>query len=106
MYSLIQKDIQLFWPRFFLYAQMHKNEEMPVIYQQAAMLYGNLEQNVDISHMPFSKGIADTYASFQQVSQTYLRQGMSVEQVAAAMRPDFGDTFYWFYFFCRDVKSY
>lgn len=106
MYALIQKDIQLFWPRFFLYAQLHKDEDMPIIYQEAAMLYGNLEHNVDISHMPFSQGVADKYASFQQVSQTYLQQGMSANQVAEVMRPDFGNTFYWFYFFCRDVKSY
>lgn len=105
-YALIQKDIQLFWPRFFLYAQMHSGEEMPIHYQEAAYLYGNLEHQVNISNMPFQKGLADRYASFQQVSQSYLQQGMSVEQVRDAMKAEFGDTFWWFYFFCRDVKSY
>lgn len=105
-YALIQKDIQLFWPRFFLYAQMHKGEEMPIHYQEAAFLYGNLEHQVDISSMPFTHGLPERYASFQQVSQSYLSQGMSVEQVRDAMRGDFGNTFWWFYFFCRDVKSY
>lgn len=105
-YALIQKDIQLFWPRFFLYAQLHKDEKMPIHYQEAAFLYGNLEHQVNISHMPFDKEIPERYASFQQISESYLKQGMNTEQVGKAMQPDFGNTFWWFYFFCRDVKSY
>ena len=51
-YALIQKDIQLFWPRFFLYAELHKGDEMPTHYQEAAYLYGNLEpQNVMYFHI-------------------------------------------------------
>lgn len=105
-YALIQKDIQLFWPRFFLYAQLHQGEKMPNYYQEAAYLYGNLEHQVDITRMPFNKDIPERYASFQQISQSYLQQGMPTEQVGLAMQPDFGNTFWWFYFFCRDVKSY
>lgn len=105
-YALIQKDIQLFWPRFFLYAQLHPGEEMPVHYQEAAFLYGNLEHQVDISHMPFTKDVPERYASFQQISQSYLSQGLTAEEVSKVMMPDFGNTFWWFYFFCRDVKSY
>lgn len=105
-YALLQKDIQLFWPRFFLYAQKHKGQEMPIHYQEAAYLYGNLEHQVDISHMPFNKDVIERYASFQQVSQQYLQQGMQAQQVGELMKSQFGNTFYWFYFFCRDVKSY
>ena len=105
-YSLIQKDIQLFWPRFFLYAQLHLKEPMPRHYQEAAYLYGNLEHNVNISNMPFDKDLAEVYASFQQVSQTYLSQGLDVQQVGELMKDQFGSTFFWFYFFCRNVKSY
>lgn len=105
-YALIQKDINLFWPRFFLYAQLHQKEEMPRHYQEAAYLYGNLEHQVDITRMPFSKDIPQRYAAFQQTSQQYLRQGMSVQQVGEIMKAEFGSTFWWFYFFCRDVKSY
>lgn len=106
-YSLIQKDIQLFWPRFFLYATLHGNEQMPIHYQEAAYLYGHLEKQVDISKMPFDKErIVNRYNQFGQVSQAYLRQGMSNAQVGEAMKASFGDTFWWFYYFCNDVKSY
>ena len=106
-YSLIQKDIQLFWPRFFLYATLHGNEQMPIHYQEAAYLYGHLEKQVDISKMPFDKDrIVNRYNQFGQVSQAFLRQGMSNEQVGKAMKASFGDTFWWFYYFCNDIKSY
>ena len=106
-YALVQKDIQLFWPRFFLYAQMHKGEEMPVHYQEAAYLYGHLEpQNVDISNMPFDKKVKERYQGFQQLSQSLLQTGMKPKEVGEAMKSTYGDTFYWFYFFCRDVHSY
>ena len=112
-YALIQKDIQLFWPRFFLYAQMHQGEEMPLYYQQAAFLYGNLEpQNVDIRRMPFDKEkVINAYESFHNLSQKLIEQQKalngSVDQkkIAEEMKPMYGDTFYWFYFFCRDIQS-
>lgn len=107
LYSLIQKDIQLFWPRFFLYATLHEKEPMPIHYQEAAYLYGNLEKEVDVSKMPFDQElVVNRYNRFNQMTQAYLKQGLSNEQIAEATKSMFGDTFWWFYFFCRDVKSY
>lgn len=106
-YALVQKDIQLFWPRFFLYATLHPGEEMPMHYQEAAYLYGTLEpQNVDISKMPFDPKMVQRYQGFQQLSQQLLQSGMSAPQVGEAMKVSYGNTFWWFYFFCRDVHSY
>lgn len=106
-YALVQKDIQLFWPRFFLYAELHKGEEMPVHYQEAALLYGNLEpNNVNISNMPFADVVKQRYQGFQQLSQSLLQSGMKAPDVGEAMKSTYGDTFWWFYFFCRDVHSY
>lgn len=107
LYSLIQKDIQQFWPRFFLYATLHEKEQMPIHYQEAAYLYGNLEKEVDITKMPFDQQlVVNRYNQFNQMTQAYLKQGMSTDQIAEATKSMFGDTFWWFYFFCRDVKSY
>lgn len=107
IFSLISKDIQLFWPKFFLYANLHEQEEMPIHYQEAAFLYGNLEHQVDISRMPFNQElIVNRYNNFQQMSQSLLRQGMDSEQVGEAMKASYGDTFWWFYFFARNITSY
>ena len=106
-YALIQKDIQLFWPRFFLYAQLHIGEPMPTHYQEAAILYGNLEpESADISNMPFQDEVKKSYAGFHEMSQSLLRAGLDSDEVGEAMKSTYGNTFYWFYFFCRDVHSY
>ncbi|MCH5175013.1 MAG: hypothetical protein J1F40_03945 [Prevotellaceae bacterium] len=107
IYAMVQKDINLFWPRFFLYASLHSGEDMPIHYQEAAYLYGQLEpNNVSTKGMPFDQQVIDRYNSFQQVSQSLLKQGMDTAAVGEAMKGAFGDTFYWFYFFCRDIHSY
>lgn len=113
-YSLIQKDIQLFWPRFFLYAELHHGEEMPIHYQEAAYLYGRLEpDNVNIKGMPFNKELViDRYENFTMMSQQLMLQmkddkgDIDVKRIGEAMKSMYGDSFYWFYFFCRDIKSY
>ncbi len=106
-YALIQKDIQLFWPRFYLYAQLHQGEPMPTHYQEAAILYGNLEpESANIQGMPFSDEVKKSYQGFQKMSQSLLQSGMDSDQVAEATKSTYGNTFYWFYFFCRDVHSY
>lgn len=107
-YALISKNIQLFWPRFFQYANLHEGKEMPIHYQEAAYLYGNLEKtSFDISKMPFdNQKIKQRYTQFNQIAQYNLKKGMSEQQVAEIMKPAFGDTFWWFYFFCNNVSSY
>jgi hypothetical protein len=102
--AMNMKDIALFWPRFNKYAIMHKGKRMPIHYQEAAYLYGNLEHKVDISHMPFDKGVVQRYKDFVAFSQQC--QGMSEEQMKEAFYPMFGNTFYYFYFLIRNVKSF
>lgn len=106
-YALIQKDIQLFWQRFMLYAQLHSGEPMPDHYQEAALLYGSLEpESMDISSMPFRPEVRESYQGFQQMSHQLLASGMDAKAVGEAMKVSYGHTFYWFYFFCRDIHSY
>lgn len=106
-YAMVQKDIQLFWPRFLAYAQLHSDEEMPVHYQEAAYLYGQLEpQSMNTSRMPFDSKIIERYQGFQQLSQSLIQTGMDTPAVGEAMKSSYGDTFYWFYFFSRNVHSY
>jgi hypothetical protein len=102
------KDIPAFWRAFFQYAniceRLGSSTSMPRYFQEAAYLYGNLEHDVDISRMPFDKGIRDSYAAFMQMAQRY--GNMSEAQLKDVMYPRFGDTFYYNYFLMRNLKSY
>ena len=101
--ALIMKDIDLFWPRFMKFASMHPDLHMPLHYQEAAYLYGHLENKVDISHMPFDKNVRETYDRFMKFNQQC--GPMSEEQKAIAFYPQFGNTFYYFYFLVRNQKT-
>lgn len=102
--ALQLKDIPLFWPRFSKYANLHPGKHMPIHYQEAAYLYGNLEHSVDISHMPFDKEVVDSYKEFMALAQQCA--GMTEEQMKTVFYPRFGATFYYEYFLIRNQKSY
>ena len=107
MCALTLKDIPTFWNCFFTYANSHKTGRMPIHYQEAALLYGNLEKNVDISKMPFDKSVKLRFQDFMRYAQKNAVE--NVENDPEAKKRFFeryGDTFWYFYFFIRDVKSY
>ena len=101
--SLIMKDIDLFWPRFMKFATMNPEIHMPRHYQEAAYLYGHLENKVDISRMPFDQDVRDSYERFMKFNEQC--GPMTEEQKAVAFYPQFGGTFYYFYFLVRNQKT-
>lgn len=102
--TLWQKDIEMFWPRFFEYANSHQGERMPTHYQEAAYLYGSLENGVDISKMPFDDQVKRDYEAFMDLANNATSDSEDV------MRPifyeRFGHTFYYNYFFVHDLFLY
>lgn len=116
--SLIMKDIDLFWPRFHQYINMHQKEEgfhVPIHYQEAAYLYSMLEPNrpselwpgktnAEVAeHLPFDASIKESYRRFMEFNSQC--GSMTEEQKKVAFRPQFGDTFYYFYFLVRNQKT-
>lgn len=102
--ALQLKDIATFWRAFNQYALLKKDGFIPRYFQEAAFLYGNLEQKVDISRMPFDPSIPASYQAFMQAAQQYA--GKSEEQLKELLRVRFGDTFYYNYFLMRNMKTY
>ena len=106
--AMLMKDIDLFWPRFMGYATMHKDEKdfhMPRHYQEAAYLYGHLENKVDISQMPFDPSVKQTYERFMAFNSQPHIAPLSEEKKAEVFKPQFGHTFYYFYFLRRNQKT-
>lgn len=109
MCALTLKDIPTFWQNFFRYANSHKADRMPTHYQEAALLFGNLEPGkVDIAKMPFEKSVKAKFQAFME----YARKNAISENaerdpvIKQKFYERFGDTYFYFYFFIRDVKSY
>lgn len=102
--ALQSKQIPIFWKQFSQYARLHLGQRMPIHYQEAAYLYGHLENNVDISHMPFDDEVKQNYNDFMAAAQQL--EGMTEEQMKPLLYPRFGGTFYYEYFLIRGLKSY
>jgi len=106
-YAMQTQDIQRFWNQFFAYANIHSKEDMPHICQEAAYLYGTLEpQSVDISKMPFDQEVIDTYKRFMNTVQTSGSRYPDEKALGAGMQREFGKTFFWFYYFYRNLETY
>jgi len=99
--NLIQKNINAFWPRFFLYLRSHKR--IPVHYQEAAILYSYLEHKVDISNIKIDPEIVSRFKGLVQESER--SSGKPEEYCSAMLKPSYGDTFWYYYFFVKGLKT-
>ena len=99
--NLILKDINAFWPRFFLYVRSHKR--IPVHYQEAAVLYSYLGHKVDIGNLNVDPEIMSRFKGLIQESKQL--SGKPEEYCKAVLKPYYGDTFWYYYFFVKGLKS-
>ena len=67
-------------------------------------MFGNLEHNVDISGMPFDPSIPEGYRQFMQIAKQ--NTNMGEERLKQALKPLFGNTYYYDYFLMRGLKTY
>ncbi len=103
MHALIRKDTQLFWNTIVNYLSTHKQFRIPTHYQEALLLYANIDRRADISKFNFDKKIEQRFRDFSKLTTKY--RGMTEDQMAPYFKDDFGDTYWYFYFFVREIKS-
>ena len=107
--ALTRKDSKSFW--FFLnyYVNELKASALPKHYQEAVLLFLNLDKGRTVQ---VPKGFIDKFISvgtntklnkfMQLVSQ---HKGKSEEEMAPYFKDDFGDSYFYFYFFVRNIKT-
>lgn len=100
-FNLIQKDIDKFWPRFMHYANTH--DRIPKHYQEAAVLFSELEHKVDWHQLPIDPQVAERFSKFMEMAQKYGKY--SEDQTAEIFDPIFGDTYWYYYFFVNNLKT-
>ena len=100
--TLWKRNPQLFWTRFSRYLSLNNGKPIPRIFQEAALLFGNLERNPLVSNVPLDKGVVDNYAAFVNEGKKYHGQQAVVGRTA--LHPFFGNTYYFYYYFLQDMK--
>ena len=96
---LILKDLTSFLLRFNYYAR--NNEHLGTHYQEAAILYDLVEKNVAINTAHFDKNILERFEHFKRLSNQTMQQ--SLEEKDAVFRQQFGDTYWYYYFFVNKL---
>jgi hypothetical protein len=100
--TLHKRNPRLFWARFNNYVRMFPHGPIPRIFQEAAILFGNMGKIPNLDKMPFDKGVKDTYAAFMRDGAQYDKQQAIVGRTA--LYPFYGNTYFFYYYFLQDMK--
>ena len=93
-----------FWARFSHYVELLPNGNIPRIYQEAAYLFANMQQRDDTEELPLDENVKKNFHAFMNQMQQY--KGAPVQQLRGALYPSFGNTYYYEYFFLKDITYF
>ena len=93
-----------FWARFEQYLNLHPNRPVPRIFQEAAYLFGNMEQLSFTEELPIDKSVKENFQGFMQMMQQC--QWKPNGQVRKYLYQRYGNTYYFEYFFLKDITYY
>ena len=102
LFAMRIQDIPRFWERLFYYIHSNDFDVLPRSVQEAAYLYGNLEK--DGTQIPCEKSVEDGYDEFNRYVQNHPIRSMKESEYPFYRK--FGKTFFYFYYFVRNLKTY
>jgi hypothetical protein len=103
LFTLETKNIERFWPRFFRWVRFNMTSKVPVHFQEAALLYENLEHKVDLTGAPFDETVKANFRNYMSMVRQY--GNYPEEALKQISYNQFGNTFWHYYFFVKDPLS-
>ena len=107
--AMIRKDQQAFWYIFDRYLKDCNPVKLPKNYQEALLLFLNLDKGKTVNVAPefidryVSKSVQRRLENF--VSKTKKYKGMKEAEMAPYFTDEYGDTYFYFYFFVRKIRT-
>ena len=105
--SMVMRDRNCFWSQVQQFYNINPGKYFPT-HVQEAMLFEVYElgmQGVNLSFVKFDQRVVDRYKAFTDRKNQYVSQGMNEKEIGSALRPEFGDTYYWDYSVLREVQT-
>ena len=96
------QDINRFWERLYYYAKSNRIEQLPRSVQEAVILYSNLTKRE--IELPLDVQVKNSYDSFNQYVASHSIRSMKESSYPYFQR--FGKTFFYYYYFMRDLNTY
>jgi len=107
-YCLQDKDVNCFWAQVAQYHTFFPDQPFPRYVQEAMLLFHDELKTgpEDISIYNIDPDIRQRYQSFIANLKANAQNGMSVDQIGAALQARFGDTYWWDYCVIKDIPMY
>lgn len=102
LFALTRKDVKLFWDAMSRYLGKGKITRVPHHFQEAILLFTNLSKDVT-TNIPIDASIQRRFEAFLKKTQNY--KGKKETEMAPHFVEEFGDTYWYFYFFVREIKT-
>lgn len=102
LHSMVRKDVNSFWQALARYVGKGKLTRVPHHFQEAILLFTNLSNDIT-TNIPIDRSVKKRFEGFLQRTKKY--KGMSEVEMAPYFKEDYGDTYWYFYFFVREIKT-
>ena len=93
-----------FWNRFSHYVDLLPTDYIPRIYQEAAYLYGTMLEIPGLDAMPFDENVKENFRNFMGQLQRY--KGAPAQQLRSLLYPGYSTTYFYEYFFLKDITYF
>ena len=104
-YSMISCNSQRFWPSLRKFLKMHDGENFPVHAQEAYILFMDKAPEEKRVMIPVEETVYNRYIKLLDVMAKLVKPGKTLGQVAEEMRGEWGDTYWFYYFFGRQYSN-
>ena len=97
------RDAQDFWQRISHYTELPSGDTVPRIFLEAACLFASMEGRSDIIES-IDPSIVKSFNAF--MNQLQQCQGLKLSQMRKVMLPQFGNTYFYEYYFLKDITYF
>lgn len=104
-YSMLRCDSHQFWPSLRKYLKMHDGEDFPLHAQEAYILFMDKAPEEKRMMIPVEETIFYRYKKFSEAMAKLVKPGKTIGQVAEQMSGEWGDTYWYYYFFGRQYSN-
>jgi len=102
-YSMISCDPKRFWPSLRKYMKLHMDDYFPLHAQEAYILYMDRAPEEKRMMIPVEQPVYERYKQFREAMGRMVKPGMKVGELGEKMNKEWGDTYWWYYFFGRNI---
>ena len=104
-YSMLRCNSQRFWPSLRKYLKLHEGDIFPLHAQEAYILFMDKAPEEKRMMIPVEETVFNRYKQFSEVLAKQAKPGITIGKVAEIMRAEWGDTYWYYYFFGRQYSN-